>query len=132
MTVLLDTSVIIDALRHRMDRRNLLLKLSENGCIIACCAINVAEVYAGMKPDEEHDTLKFFQGLECIEIDWEVARRAGALKYEWGRKGKTIDLPDVIIAAVALTFDLTLATDNRRDFPMPDLRFLDLPQTASR
>ncbi|HKI13396.1 MAG TPA: type II toxin-antitoxin system VapC family toxin [Candidatus Acidoferrum sp.] len=127
MTVLLDTSVIIDALRGKMDRRNLLLKLSENGCILACCAINVAEVYAGARPDEEQDTLKFFQGLECIEIDWEVAQRAGALKYEWARKGKTIDLPDVIIAAAALAFDLTLATDNRKDFPMPDLKFLDLP-----
>ena len=132
MTVLLDTSVIIDALRRRMDRRNLLLKLSEDGCILACCAINVAEVYAGARPDEERDTLKFFQGLECIEIDWEVALRTGALKNEWARKGRTIDLPDVIIAAVALAFDLTLATDNRKDFPMPDLRFLDLPQTASR
>ncbi|MGD0129748.1 MAG: type II toxin-antitoxin system VapC family toxin [Terriglobia bacterium] len=132
MTVLLDTTVIIDALRGRMDRHNLLLKLSENGCILACCAINVAEVYAGVRPDEERDTLKFFQGLECIEIDWEVALRTGALKNEWARKGRTIDLPDVIIAAVALAFDLTLATDNRKDFPMPDLRFLDLPQTASR
>jgi predicted nucleic acid-binding protein len=92
----------------------------------------VAEVYAGVRPDEERDTLKFFQGLECIEIDWEVALRTGALKNEWARKGRTIDLPDVIIAAVALAFDLTLATDNRKDFPMPDLRFLDLPQTASR
>jgi len=33
----------------------------------------------------------------------------------------------LIIAAVALSFNLALATDNVRDFPMPELKFLPLP-----
>jgi predicted nucleic acid-binding protein len=45
-------------------------------------------------------------------------------------EGQTLHIPDVIVAAVALTFGLTLATDN--DFPMPELRFLDLPSENVR
>jgi predicted nucleic acid-binding protein len=34
---------------------------------------------------------------------------------------------DVTIAAVALTHGLTLLTDNRKDFPMPELALYSLP-----
>ena len=46
MTVLLDTSVIIDVLRQRRGRRELLRSLLEQGYELACTAINVAEVYS--------------------------------------------------------------------------------------
>lgn len=127
MSVLLDTCVIIDALKSKYDRHVLLSELASRGETLACCAINVAEVYAGMRPYEEEATAGLLASLEFIEIERDLAERAGRLKFEWERKGRTIHIPDAIIAAVALTFDLRLATDNRRDFPMPDLQFLDLP-----
>jgi predicted nucleic acid-binding protein len=80
-----------------------------------------------MMPNEAEATDEFFQGLECIEISQEIARKAGCLKYEWGRKGITLNIPDAVIAATALGLNLTLATDNARDFPMPELKFVALP-----
>src|SRR6266849_5797225 len=100
MTILLDTSVIINALRRKFGRDQLLQKLVEDGSILACSAVSAAELYAGMKPEEERVTFQFLQGLECIEIGCDLAQRAGALKYAWGRKGRTIDLLDVMIAEV--------------------------------
>ena len=47
---LLDTSVIIDALNQRHDRPQLLADLLHKGHTLACCPINVAEVYAGLRP----------------------------------------------------------------------------------
>ena len=58
---------------------------------------------------------------------WDIARRAGELKNEWAKKGQPIALPDITISAVALANGLTLVTDNRKHFPMPDLRLLPLP-----
>jgi predicted nucleic acid-binding protein len=49
---LLDTSVIIDAINNKKDRRQLLRELLHEGNILACCPINVTEVYAGMRPAE--------------------------------------------------------------------------------
>jgi predicted nucleic acid-binding protein len=56
-----------------------------------------------------------------------VARRAGTLKAAWARKGITLTLPDVMIAATALEHYAGLATDNRKHFPMPELQFIAMP-----
>ena len=45
---LVDTSVIIDALNGKRGRRDLLLGLVKQGHLLACCPLNVTEVYAGI------------------------------------------------------------------------------------
>jgi hypothetical protein len=126
MKVLLDTSVIIDVLRKLRGRHEFLELRKQAGDILACSAVTVAEVYAGMRPGEAAATEKFLEGLECIEVTQNIARQAGGSKYAWERKGVTLDIPDAIIAATTLNFNLYLATDNLRHFPMPDIKLLDL------
>ncbi len=46
---------------------------------------------------------------------------AGLLKRDYGKKGQTLNLGDVLIAATALHNSLTLLTDNVKDFPMKEL-----------
>jgi predicted nucleic acid-binding protein len=127
MRILLDSSVIIDALRDRRDRRELLRVLVEEGHELVCCAINVAEVYAGMRPQEGAATAELIDSLEYVDISREAARDAGELRLEWRREGKTLSLPDAIIAGLALRGNLALATDNIRHFSMLRLRLLSLP-----
>jgi predicted nucleic acid-binding protein len=55
-TYLLDTTVTIDALNEKKNRNLALIGLAEQGHILACCPINVAEVYAGLRPKEEQKT----------------------------------------------------------------------------
>jgi predicted nucleic acid-binding protein len=128
MTILLDTSVIIDALRRRRGRREFLGALLGAGHDLGCCAISIAEVYSGMRPDEERTISRFFDDLLYIETSRETARNAGELRAKWRQRGKTLSLPDAMIAAVALAENLTVATDNVKDFPMSELRLLDLPK----
>jgi predicted nucleic acid-binding protein len=127
MTILLDTSVIIDALRHRRGRRELLRSLLRQGHELACCAINVAEVYSGMRPQEAVATGEFMDSLEYVQITREAARTAGELRLGWQRKRKTLSLPDAMVGAVALHEDLTVATDNVRHFLLLRLKLLPLP-----
>lgn len=126
---LLDTTVIIDALNNKRRRNALLLQLLEDGHSLACCPINLVEVYAGMLPHEEATTTDFLQTLELYETTRAVAKLAGDLKGEYRRKGITLNLGDVIIAATALHNDLPLLTDNSKDFPMKDLTLYPLPKT---
>ena len=119
---LLDTSRIIDALNNRGNVRAHLASLLSAGHTLACCTINVIEVYAGMRPKERVATDAFLHNLEYYSITWKIAARAGTLRYQYARKGYTLSLPDVTIAAVALEHNLTLLTDNGRHFPMPELR----------
>ena len=125
---LLDTNVIIDAINGKRGRAQLMDDLLEQGNILACCSINVTEVYAGMRPQEAKLTEEVLLSLRFFEVTWVVARRAGELKYAWAKKGHTLVLSDVTIAAIALSNRITLVTNNRKHFPMTELKFLPLPE----
>lgn len=84
--------------------------------MLGTAAINIAEVYAGMRAGEEAKTESLLSNLECYPLTAAVARRAGTLKYESARRGQTLSLADMIVAATALENDLVLVTDNRKDF----------------
>jgi predicted nucleic acid-binding protein len=128
MHLLLDSSVLIDALRLRRGRRQWLAELVRAGHTLSTSALNLAEVYGGMRPHEEERTKAFLGALECHEITASVGETAGKLKSEWARQGRTLTLADMIVAAVALEQGCPLAADNRKDFPMPRLRLYEMPE----
>jgi predicted nucleic acid-binding protein len=126
-TCLLDTTVIIDAINDRNSRSELLEGLIAEGTLLACCSIDITEVHMGMRPHEAARTEEFLGRLEYYPVTREIATYAGELYREWRQKGLTLALPDLTVAAVAIRNGLQLATDNQKDFPMPELRFCPLP-----
>ncbi len=127
---LLDTSVIIDALNNKRGRPAFLLELVKTGHVLACCPINITEVYAGLRPKEEGATEELFGSLQHFPITPPAARLAGELKRNHAQKGTTLNLGDVIIAAVAIHYGLTLLTDNLKDYPMRALSLYPLPNPS--
>jgi predicted nucleic acid-binding protein len=127
MRLLLDTSVLIDALRLRNRRRELLAELVRGGHTLSTTTLNVAELYAGMRPAEEAATEALLSGLDLFELTTANARLAGKLKAAWARKGRTLALSDTIVAAIAADRNCALLTDNRKDFPMQEVQLYPLP-----
>src|SRR6267154_1946346 len=125
-TCLLDSTVIIDAINDRNGRGELLEGLITEGTLLACCPINITEVHMGMRPHEADKTEEFLESLEFYPVSPDIARYAGELYQEWRRKGLTLALPDLTVAAVAIRNGLLLATDNSKDFPMSELRMYPL------
>jgi predicted nucleic acid-binding protein len=64
-TLLLDTSVIIDAINNKKGRRQLLRDLVAQGNSLACCPINITGVYAGLRPHEA-STKAFLNSLDLF------------------------------------------------------------------
>jgi predicted nucleic acid-binding protein len=126
-TYLPDTNILIDALNGKRGRRELLRELLLQGQQLAGCSVTVAEVYSGMRPHEALKTDQFLNSLLWFDTSYEVARRAGRIRFDWARRGATLSLADTLIAAVALEHDLTLITSNRKDFPVPDLKLYPVP-----
>jgi len=116
-TILLDTSVIFDHLNGRYSRTEFLDQLIEQGHVLACCSVNITEVYAGLRPGEEARTEGFIDSLECLPVTPAIARQAGLLRRDWRAKGQTLSYTDVTIAAVALANQSPLLTDNQKHFP---------------
>ena len=128
MTILVDTCVLVDALNERSGRRELLLDWISQGHKLASCAVVVGEVYAVLRAKEHARTRAWLQLMNYFEIRQETAKLGGDIKADWAKKGHTLSLTDTLIAAVAIENGLTVATDNVKDFPMPELRLLTPPR----
>ena len=121
-TFLLDTSVIIDTINNKKSRRQLLRGLLDQGHLLACCPINVAEIYAGLRSKEEESTQSFLASLDYYLVTFTMARLAGRLKRDFAKKGVTLSVTDTLIAAVAIEHRIFLITDNTKGFPMKELQ----------
>ena len=67
--VLLDTSVIIDAINRKRGRWELLRALVEAGDNLGCSAMSIAEVHAGMRAHERLQTGEFLDNLEHYDVN---------------------------------------------------------------
>lgn len=122
MTVLVDTSVLIDYLRGEDGASELLEDERATG-VLNASEITRLEVLAGMRPAEEDRTRLLLSTLVWHPVDASVAEMAGALGRTWLASHRAIDGADLAIAATAMLLGARLLTLNIRHFPMfSDLR----------
>lgn len=122
MTVLVDTSVLVDHLRGHEAAADI-LEVERLAGVLNASEITRLEVLAGMRANEEDRTRSLLATLVWHPVDAEVAEEAGALGRRWLPSHQTIDGADLAIAATAVLIGARLLTRNVRHFPMfPNLR----------
>jgi predicted nucleic acid-binding protein len=120
LALLLDTTVLIDALRGRSAAERLRdLRSAEQAPWI--CAVNVEEVMRGTHAEEQALIARFLNGLQVASLGHMEGERAGRWRRDYARKGVTLAQADCLIAAAAVGVDARLATGNPKRFPMPEL-----------
>lgn len=70
------------------------------------------------------ETEKAF-GNRVLDVNADVARIWGELRAAVKKDGFTIALPDLLIAATALAYDLTVVTRNTRDYAPTGCRLIN-------
>jgi len=118
--VLLDTTVLIDALRGRPAAERV-HRLRAAGDIPLICAINVEEIWRGLRASEHIRVRRLLQGLMLVPLTRTEGERAGTWRREHAGRGITLHQADCLIAAAAFSAGAALATGNPSDFPMPAL-----------
>jgi predicted nucleic acid-binding protein len=121
--VLVDSDVIIEVLRQRnAEIMQNWVDLADSRDAVTCSPISVAEVFHGMRDGEKDAVKRAFSKLICVPVDQAIGLRAAAylrLYYQ----SHALALGDAIIAATASMHELRLWTQNRKHFPMKDLKF---------
>jgi predicted nucleic acid-binding protein len=120
LPILLDTTVLIDALRGRSAAERV-RDLREEGQLPWICAINVEEVLRGARDHEESLMLRFLEGMRLAPLGREEGLHAGRWRRDYAHKGITLSQADCLIAAAALGVGARLATGNPKHFPMDGL-----------
>ena len=113
---LVDTTVLIDLSRGMSGIRGRLDRLIDSGAELGVCAINVAEFVSGVPNNQLFRWDRLLSEFLYWDISHEAAVLAGAYRQALARQGKTLKLPDAIVAAVATTLGATILTDNVNDF----------------
>lgn len=117
MTLLLDSTVLIDYLRDRAAADAVETRVRQ-GVALLTTGINVEEVVRGLRPEERQAANALFDGLIIVEIGRTQGWQAGQWRAEFALRGITLSQADCLIAAAAQSVGATLATGNPRDFPM--------------
>jgi predicted nucleic acid-binding protein len=112
---LLDTGLVLRHLRGHQRTVQLLRGLGKMGRL-SIASVTRLEVHAGMLPEERYPTQKLLARLATIDLDREIADRAGDMIAASRSANKVLAVPDAIIAATAIGHGLTLVTLNWEDF----------------
>jgi|SRR5437660_8024649 len=118
--VLLDTTVLIDALRGRSAGERL-RSLRAAGDLPLTCAVSVEEVFRGLRPGEEEVAHRLFSALVTADLGAPEGELAGTWRRQFARRGRTLSQADCLVAAAAVGAGARLATGNPKDFPMREL-----------
>jgi len=120
-SVLLDTSVWIDALRgktpHIVEATEELLKDDR----ILICGPVLFEIRRGLRPPDRKRILPLFDALIQLSVDETVWDAAGDLDALLSKKGITIPPMDVIIAQVCLHHKVAIFTLDEHFHSIPGL-----------
>ena len=121
MSVLLDTTVLIDLLRGRPRTVERLVMLRRRRAVPFTTPINVEEIYRGLRQTERDAAARLFDGLRIAQIGRLEGARAGDWRRDHASAGVTLAQADCLIAAAAVSIDIPLATGNPKHFPMDEL-----------
>ncbi|HUG48761.1 MAG TPA: type II toxin-antitoxin system VapC family toxin [Candidatus Limnocylindria bacterium] len=123
MSVLLDTSIIVDHLRGDERAVRLLGELFDAEDRVWAATPTRTEVLAGIRDTERDSMTALFGILSWVDIDAPVADAAGELARRYLRSHRGIGTTDYLIAAAAQSIGARLLTLNARHYPMfEDLR----------
>lgn len=123
-TYLLDSDIIIDYLAKRERAIALIEQIIQLNQLPAVSVLTEIEVKIGLQDAQMLKVNKFFESLVVIPITGDITKLAIEIIRFWRKKGKTIHLADACIAATAISKDLILVTNNKKDYPMKELRLL--------
>jgi len=118
VTVVVDTSVLIDVLRGERRAVDALVSAFDRGEPVMGSVLSRTEVRAGMRKTERRRTERLLDQVDWVPVDTGIADSAGDLAATYLRTHRGVDTTDYVIAATTMAVGGQLWTRNRKHFPM--------------
>jgi tRNA(fMet)-specific endonuclease VapC len=110
--ILLDSSVLIELFRKKDKQKSFFYQLSQSEDDFAISIITHYEVLRGINDFQEDFWSDFMALIQILPFDVDSSKEAIKIYNDLKKMNKLIDLADILIAATALTHNISLATLN--------------------
>ena len=115
LSVVLDTTVLVDVLRRNEAARDFLKSLEDPP---SCSEVTRVEILRGLRSAERAAADRLLSEIRWRPVDEDVARLAGELGRRFRSSHRDLSIVDLVVAATAQRLGLPLATSNVKHFPM--------------
>lgn len=123
MSILPDTNVVINFLAGKEPDRSFMESVLNKSSLFTS-PIVIGEYMSKCSSGEETFFKDFIDLGKVISIDSEIGFIAGNYRQQFLQKRKEIFLLDCFLAATCRLHDLTLVTNDLKDYPMKDIKIL--------
>ena len=120
MMMLIDNDILIDHFHNNVAATAFIRQALLSGEALVISVASLAEILAGIRPEEEQDTEALLSLFRIYPADESVARTAGGYLNQYSQTHK-LDLGDALVAATARSSGAILYTRNLRHYPMQDI-----------
>ncbi len=127
-----DADTLIDLQRGDQAAREAMRRVVEGPNTSRVSVVVVAEYYSGCDVGDWPDVDAVIDALERLPVTLDIAIESGRYRREATRRGRTLHLPDALIAATARLGGATLLTRNTRDFALTDVSVVTPAEVIAR
>jgi predicted nucleic acid-binding protein len=122
MFLILDSTFVIDHLKGDLGANARWHRMFEEGDQPVVTEVVVCEVRTGLRERDEAILERMLIPTEFVQPERETAMLAGRWRAEMRESGRTLGLPDALIAAAAFHLGGGVLTRNVRDFALTPVR----------
>lgn len=119
---LIDTTFVVDYLRALPAAVERFARSMSDGDEVFVNEIVICEAAFGAPTHPDPDLMALLEPLEFIQPGPEHVLLAGQWRAEARGRGRTLSLPDSLVAAAAVALDAIVLTRNERDFALTPVR----------
>ena len=117
--VCIDSDILIEFLRNNSQIVSKINRLKNSGENLAITSINSFELFKGISaisgmPKEK--IAEFISNFSLYNFDYDSSRKAAEIFNDLKKNGDIIELPDIMIASIALTNNESIFTNNKKHF----------------
>ena len=121
--ILIDTDIIIWLLKKNELYVEKFIEAQNKGYIFLLSPIVSAEIYAGAFKREYQTIRQLFTFFQPLILDNTTGELAGKYANKFRKSHNTISLEDYLLAATSKRENALLWTDNKKHFPMSEIKF---------
>ena len=116
MKIIIDTSILIDFYRKQKKEKSKFYELIEQNHSFAVSVITEYEILVGSDRLQDEYWQSVFSKLDILPLTSGVIQEAVEFYRKMKKTNTIIEIPDIMIGATSVYYDLELATLNRKHF----------------